>query len=240
VEVAAPGAATGPTSSQGGSIERTGVAPTSALPYERLRAAHLYVITPDETPERVVDIATAAVRGGADVIQLRHKSLARGELLVLAQRIREVTRVAGVLFVVNDHVDIALLSEADGVHLGPDDLTIASARRVAGGRLLIGASASSPEAARAAIADGADYLGSGPAFATPIKTSKQVIGPAGVAAIAEAVGAAVPLFAIGGIDETNVAQLVAAGLRRACVIRAVAGAADPEQATRRLRAMLMA
>jgi len=104
------------------------------------------------------------------VIQLRHKSLARGELLVLAQRIREVTRVAGVLFVVNDHVDIALLSEADGVHLGPDDLTIASARRVAGDRLLIGASASSPEAARSAIADGADYLGSGPAYATPIKT----------------------------------------------------------------------
>jgi thiamine-phosphate pyrophosphorylase len=206
---------------------------------ERLRAAHLYVITPDETPERVVDIATAAVRGGADVIQLRHKGLARGKLLDLAKRIREVTRVGSVLFVVNDHVDIALLSEADGVHLGPDDLTIASARRVAGDRLLIGASASSPEAARAAIADGADYLGSGPAFATPIKTSKQVIGPAGVAAVAEAVGGAAPVFAIGGIDETNVAQLIAAGLRRACVIRAVAGAADPEQATRRLRAMLM-
>jgi thiamine-phosphate pyrophosphorylase len=209
------------------------------LPAERLRAAHLYVITPDETPERVVDIATAAVRGGADVIQLRHKGLARGKLLDLAKRIREVTRVGSVLFVVNDHVDIALLSEADGVHLGPDDLTIASARRVAGDRLLIGASASSPEAARAAIADGADYLGSGPAFATPIKTSKQVIGPAGVAAVAEAVGGAAPVFAIGGIDETNVAQLIAAGLRRACVIRAVAGAADPEQATRRLRAMLM-
>ena len=207
---------------------------------ERLRAAHLYVITPDETPERVVDIATAAVRGGADVIQLRHKGLARGKLLDLAKRIREVTRVGNVLFVVNDHVDIALLSEADGVHLGPDDLTIASGRRVAGDRLLIGASASSPEAALAAIADGADYLGSGPTFATPIKTSKQVIGPAGVAAIAEAVATVAPVFAIGGIDETNVAQVVAAGLRRVCVIRAVAGAADPEQATRRLRAMLMA
>ena len=207
---------------------------------ERLRAAHLYVITPDETPERVVDIATAAVRGGADVIQLRHKGLARGKLLELAKRIREVTHVGNVLFVVNDHVDIALLSEADGVHLGPDDLTIASARRVAGDRLLIGASASSSEAALAAIADGADYLGSGPAFATPIKTSKQVIGPAGVSAIAEAVAGLAPVFAIGGIDESNVAQVVAAGLRRVCVIRAVAGAADPEQATRRLRAMLMA
>jgi thiamine-phosphate pyrophosphorylase len=172
------------------------------------------------------------------VIQLRHKSLARGELLTLAQTLREITSTAGALFIVNDHVDIAMLSHADGVHLGPDDLGIASARRIAGDRLLIGASASSPEAARAAVADGADYLGSGPAFATPIKTEKQVIGPKGVAAIASAVGPGVPVFAIGGIDETNVAQLIAEGLRRVCVIRAVSDAADPEQAARRLRAML--
>ncbi len=204
---------------------------------QRLDAVHLYVITPDAPPDRVIELAAAAVRGGADAVQLRHKSLARGELLALARRIRDITRPAGVIFVVNDHVDIALLSEADGVHLGPDDLTIASARRVAGDRLLIGASASSPEAARAAIADGADYLGSGPAFATPIKTEKKVIGPQGVAAIAAAAGA-VPVFAIGGIDETNLPQLTALGLRRACVIRAVADALDPESATRRLRTML--
>jgi thiamine-phosphate pyrophosphorylase len=143
-----------------------------------------------------------------------------------------------VLFVVNDHVDIAMLSKADGVHLGPDDLSIASALRVTGDRLLIGASASTPETARAAIVEGADYLGSGPAFATPIKSEKQVIGPAGVAAITAMATSKVPVFAIGGIDEWNVGQLTAAGLRRACVIRAVAEARDPEQATRRLRAML--
>jgi thiamine-phosphate pyrophosphorylase len=182
-------------------------------------------------------VASAAVRGGADVIQLRHKGLARGELLALARRVREITRTAGLIFVVNDHVDIALLSEADGVHLGPDDLAIASARRIAGDRLIIGASASNPDAARAAIADGADYLGSGPAFATPIKTEKKVIGPEGVAAIAAAAGA-MPVFAIGGIDEANLPRLTALGLRRACVIRAVADARDPESATRRLRAML--
>ena len=205
---------------------------------ERLLAARLYVITPDAPPDQVVGIATAAVRGGADLVQLRHKTLARGELLDLARRIRAVTAQGGVLFVVNDHVDIALLSEADGVHLGPDDLSIASARRVAGDRLLIGASASSREAARAAVADGADYLGSGPAFATPIKTGKQVIGPKGVATIAVAMGPEVPVFAIGGIDESNLAHLIAEGLRRVCVIRAVSGATDPEQAARRLRAML--
>ena len=202
------------------------------------------MITPDAAPDRVIELVAAATRGGADVIQLRHKSLARGQLLALARRVREATRLSGTLFVVNDHVDIALLSEADGVHLGPDDLSIASARRlagearrVAGDRLLIGASASSPNAALAAIEYGADYLGSGPAFATPIKADKKVIGPEGVAAIAKAAGE-VPVFAIGGIDEANLPQLISLGLRRVCVIRAVADAPDPESATRRLRAML--
>jgi thiamine-phosphate diphosphorylase len=183
-------------------------------------------------------VAAAALRGGADVIQLRHKKLARGELLALARKLRQNTGDSGALFIVNDYVDIALLSEADGVHLGPDDLSIASTRRVAGDRLLIGASASAPETALAAIAEGADYLGSGPAFATPIKAEKRVIGPDGIAAIATAAGSKVPVFAIGGIDESNIAQLTAAGLRRACVIRAVAEADDPEMVTRRLRAML--
>jgi thiamine-phosphate pyrophosphorylase len=201
-----------------------------------LLAARLCVITPDAAPDRVIQIATAAVRGGAEVIQLRHKSLARGQVLELARKVREVTR-SRALFIVNDVVDSALLSEADGVHLGPHDLSIAAARRVAGDRLLIGASASSPQAARAAIDDGADYLGGGPAFATPIKTEKKVIGPEGVAAIATAAGS-VPVFAIGGIDETNLPHLTTLGLRRACVIRAVAGAPDPESATRRLRTML--
>jgi thiamine-phosphate pyrophosphorylase len=94
------------------------------------------------------------------------------------------------------------------------------------------------QSARAAIAEGADYVGSGPAFATPIKSAKHVIGPEGIASIAAAVGPDVPVFAIGGIDETNLPQVMAAGLRRVCVIRAVSGSPDPEQAARRLRAML--
>ena len=194
------------------------------------------MITPDAEPERVVSIAAAAVRGGADVVQLRHKTLARGALLELARRLRELLRMNDRLFVVNDHVDIALLAEADGVHLGPDDLSVAAARRVAGDRLVIGASASTVEAARRAVDDGADYLGSGPAFATPIKSEKKVIGPAGIAAVGAAVS--VPVFAIGGVDATNLAQLTAAGIHRACVIRAIGDAADPESAARTLRAML--
>ena len=202
----------------------------------RLKSARLYVITPDTSPERLVEIAAAAARGGADLVQLRHKTLARGQLLKLARELRRILKDA--LFIVNDHVDIALLSGADGVHLGPDDLSVAAARRVAGNRLLIGASASTLDRARQAIEQGANYIGCGPAFATPIKTEKQVIGPQGIAAINSAVGRTTPVFAIGGIAESNVNQLTDLGLHRVCVIRAVSDAPDPEQAARRLRAML--
>ncbi len=185
-------------------------------------------------------VALAALRGGAEVLQLRHKALSRRDLLALARRLRDLTRNAGALFVVNDHVDLALLSDADGVHLGADDLSIAAARQIAGDRLLIGASASTPDAARAAIKFGADYIGSGPAFATPLKPQKAVIGPSGVAAVMKGVGPSVPVFAIGGIDASNIGQLTAAGVRRACVVRAVGEAPDPEAAARVLRAMLEA
>ena len=186
------------------------------------------------------------------MIQLRHKTLPRGDLLDLARQLRKIVsspfmgrwpegpewlnRTRTPLLIINDHVDIALLCGADGVHLGPDDLTIAAARRVAGDRLLIGASASTPERAREAVENGADYIGCGPAFATPIKTEKQVIGPEAIAAVSKQVAA--PVFAIGGIDEHNIGQLTALGIHRACVIRAVADAPDPEQAARHLRAML--
>jgi thiamine-phosphate pyrophosphorylase len=202
----------------------------------RLEAARLYFVTPDRAPEAVLAIAAAAIRGGVDVIQLRHKTLPRGQLLELARRLQRLAVKNDRLFFVNDHVDVALLAGADGVHLGPEDLNVESARKVAGERLLIGASASSVEAAEEAVREGADYLGSGPAFATPIKAEKKVIGPAGIAAIGKAV--AVPVFAIGGIDASNVHQLIAAGVRRACVIRAIGAAPDAEQAARTLRAML--
>jgi thiamine-phosphate pyrophosphorylase len=204
--------------------------------HNKLRAARLYIVTPDRTPAQVIALVRAVLRGGADVLQLRHKTLPRGELLELALKLRDLATAAGALFIVNDHVDIALTAAADGVHLGPDDLSIGAARRLAPEGFLIGASASNPDAARSAVSAGADYLGSGPAFATPVKKEKGVIGPAGVAAVAAAVD--VPVFAIGGIEEANVAQLTALGLRRVCAIRALADAPDPEKAARRLRAML--
>jgi thiamine-phosphate pyrophosphorylase len=227
VALAAPGA-------QGHSGERG----LSVDTHARLEAARLYVITPDRSPDQVIALARAVLRGGADVVQLRHKTLPRLELLELALRLREMTHAAGALFIVNDYLDIALIAAADGVHLGPDDLSIGAARRLGHEGFLIGASASNPDTARSATSAGADYIGSGPAFATPVKKEKGVIGPAAVGAVAAAVE--VPVFAIGGIEEGNVAQLTALGLRRVCVIHALADAPDPEKAARRLRAMLSA
>jgi len=201
-----------------------------------LEAARLYAITPDGDPESLVALVGAVLRGGADVIQLRHKTLPRGRLLELARRLAEVVHGAGRLFIVNDHLDIALLAGADGVHLGDDDLPLEDARRLAPPGFLVGASANRPDSARAAVAAGADYLGAGPAFATTVKPDKAVIGPRGVAAVAAAV--TVPVFAIGGIEEATIAELVAAGVHRACVISGLARASDPEAAARRLRAAL--
>jgi len=220
-----------------GAQEATGERGAGVDTHARLEAARLYVITPDRAPEQVIDLARAVLRGGADVVQLRHKALPRLGLLELALKVRALTSAAGALFIVNDHLDIALIAAADGVHLGPDDLSIGAARRLAHEGFLIGASASNPDAARSAVDAGADYVGSGPAFATPVKKEKGVIGPAGVKAVTAAVE--VPVFAIGGIEEANVAQLTALGLRRVCAIRALADAPDPEKAARRLRAMLI-
>lgn len=202
----------------------------------RLAAALLYAITPDSGGPEIERLVGAWLRGGADIVQLRHKTLPRGELLGLAERLARTCADAGAILIVNDHADIAILSGAAGVHVGPDDLSVAAARLVVGPDLLVGASASSPEAGRAAEREGADYIGSGPAYPTPIKTEKRVIGPVGIAAVAAAVG--IPVFAIGGVNHGRVAALRRAGLQRACVLRALAEAEDPEAEARGLRAAL--
>ena len=204
----------------------------------QLEDARLYAITPDADPDEIGRLAAAWLRGGVDVLQLRAKALPRGKLLEVARRLAQDCSEAGTLFIVNDHLDIALLSGADGVHLGETDLSVEAARRVAGDRLLIGASASTPEAGERAERAGADYLGTGPAFATPIKAEKSAIDPDGVAAVQSRVR--IPVFAIGGIERANVPALLDAGVNRICVIRALATAPDPEEEVRTLRRALTA
>jgi thiamine-phosphate pyrophosphorylase len=212
--------------------------PQEATLRRRLESARLYAITPDADPSRVRELVSAYLRGGVDMVQLRHKSLARGALLELAADLAAEVHAAGRILIVNDHADIARLSGADGVHLGDDDLSVEAARRMLGPDLLVGASASTPAAARRKVAAGADHLGAGPAFPTPLKADKVAAGPVGIAAVATAVP--VPVFAIGGITKENLDRLLAAGIRRVCLIRGLAEAADPEAATRSLRRILYA
>lgn len=214
-------------------------APTPAAS-ARVRTARLYALTPDAEPERVLELVAAWCEGGVDMVQLRHKTLERAGLLRLAGRLRDVCRRHDVPLIVNDHLDIALLSGADGVHLGEDDLSLADAERalqnVGSRRIIVGASASSIAVAQAAERAGADYVGAGPACATPIKAEKAAMGPEGVRAIQDAVH--IPVFAIGGVGPGNVEELRAHGIDRVCVIRALSDVPDPEAETRRLRTLL--
>jgi thiamine-phosphate pyrophosphorylase len=186
-----------------------------------LAQARLYAITPDRSPAELERLVGVWLDAGVAVVQLRQSRLARGKLLDLARRLVATAHAAGALLIVNDQLDIALLAEADGVHLGPDDLSVAAARRVAGPDLIVGASAASADAAREAESAGADYLGSGPAFATANKTTKLVIGPAGIAGVAAAVR--IPVFAIGGITPARVPELRLAGIDRVSAIGALSG-----------------
>ncbi|MSR23163.1 MAG: thiamine phosphate synthase [Gemmatimonadetes bacterium] len=180
--------------------------------------------------EGVVDLALDA---GTPAIQLRDKEASTGALLPLALRIRQLTRQAGALFFVNDRVDLALAAEADGVHLGPDDLPVAAVRRVVPEGFLIGYSTDDPEEARRAVRDGADYLGAGAVFSTASKADAgRAIGPEGITLVARSV--AVPVVGIGGITPANVKLLSRTGAAGVAVIGAVMGAADPARAVRAL------
>lgn len=173
----------------------------------------------------------AAIRGGVDVVQIRDRELADARLLAALEVAREVTRRHGVPLVVNDRADLALLCEADLVHVGQDDLPIASVRRLG---LRVGLSTHAPSEIDAADAE---YIGVGPVYATPTKPGRP---PVGLDLVRYAAGhARVPWFAIGGIDAHTVAPVVAAGATRIAVVRAITEAPDPESAARALRGALV-
>lgn len=179
-------------------------------------------------------IATAAVRGGATMLQLRAKHLGGREAATLAGHL--LAAAGAVPFVVNDRLDVALAVGAAGCHLGQSDLPIDAARRLAPPGFLLGGSAVTEHEMRRAAAEGADYVGIGPVAATPSKAdAAPPIGWDGFRAV-HAAAAHVPAVAIGGIDAALAARARAAGAAGVAVISAVLGAADPEAATRALRA----
>lgn len=197
----------------------------------------LYVIiTTDLSGGRpALELVRQALAGGATAIQLREKKLPARDLVELGREIRKLTRAAGATFIVNDRLDVALAVEADGLHIGQEDLPARVARQLLGPGRILGVSTGTIAEARQAEADGADYLGVGSIFATGSKgDAGEPIGPAGLKVIRAAV--TIPIVGIGGINSHNAAAVIAAGADGVAVISAVLGAPDVAAAARELAA----
>jgi thiamine-phosphate pyrophosphorylase len=194
----------------------------------------LYVITGDHGDElETARIVEAALDGGATVIQLRKTSMPMREQYRLALVLRTLTLAHEALLIINDHADLAIAADADGVHLGQDDLPPAAVRELPGftGRL-IGRSTHSLEQAKAAMDEGADYIAVGPIYPTPTKAGRPAVGTGLVSQVSALADR--PFVAVGGIDHENAAAVVEAGARAIAVVRAVYDAVDPAEASRRL------
>lgn len=200
----------------------------------------LYAITCESChPGRsLLEVMEETILGGADVIQLRDKTACAGDLLEKAKALRELTRRHNVPLIINDHVDLALAVDADGVHLGQGDLPLAEARKRLGPDKIIGISTHSIEEARAAEAGGADYIGVGPVFATGTKPHAVPVTTAYVRQAAAEIR--IPFVAIGGITLANVAGVLAAGARRVAAVSEIVGSADVRGTCRKFKEILLA
>jgi thiamine-phosphate pyrophosphorylase len=190
----------------------------------------LYLITPARAD--LEEFLAAAVRGGVDLVQVREKEFADSALLESLARAREITRRLEVPLVVNDRPDLAVLCGADFVHVGQEDIPVAEARRFG-----VGVGLSTHAESEIDGAD-ADYIGVGPIYRTPTKEGRPAVGLELVRYAARR--ARVPWFAIGGIDASNAAEVIAAGATRIAVVRAIGDAEDPERAARELRVIVEA
>jgi thiamine-phosphate pyrophosphorylase len=204
---------------------------------ERLRTARLYFVCEalprGENPEALLQ---AALGGGVDIVQLREKKLDREQIERSAQTYRRLCDTYSVLFVVNDDPYLAQACNADGVHLGQDDMPAPEARAILGPEAIIGLSTHSEEQLAAAAAAPVDYVSVGPIWETPTKEGRPGVGLGLVEHAAAA--ARHPFFAIGGIDLSNVDQVVAAGAHRLGVVRAIHDAVDPAGTAAGLRRAL--
>ena len=203
---------------------------------KRERLSGLYVIIDGQAlrGRDEIEVTSQAIRGGARVIQLRDKARSKGALLPLTKRLQELCTAAGVLFIVNDDLDLALAANADGLHIGQDDLPLAVVRKELPVDRIVGCSVTNLEQARKAEAEGADYIAVGSMYPTPSKESPAVVGLETLRRIREITS--LPLIAIGGINYDNVPEIMGAGAEAVAVISAVLAAEDVEEAARQLAA----
>ncbi|NMC21266.1 MAG: thiamine phosphate synthase [Thermogutta sp.] len=203
----------------------------------RLAAAKLYVLVDGcESESELECLCDDLVRGGVHVIQLREKRLDDRALIGRARAVRRVTRGTGTLFIMNDRPDLAVLAEADGVHVGQEELTVKDARTIVGPDRLVGVSTHDIEQARQAVLDGADYIGCGPTFPSATKRFEAFPGPAFLRQVAAEIR--LPAFAIGGIHEGNLGMVLETGFRRVVVSSGIVRAEDPAAAAKRILDLL--
>lgn len=201
----------------------------------RLLEARLYVLLDGCADEEAfAQAAETLIGAGVHVLQFRDKRLDERQLLARARRLREITARSETLFIMNDRADLAVLSHADGVHVGQEELSVKDARRIVGPKALVGVSTHSIQQARQAVLDGANYIGVGPTFPSATKSFEKFPGLELLRAVAAEIR--LPAFAIGGITRENLPQVVESGMRRVAVSAAVLKAADPGAAAREMLA----
>lgn len=185
----------------------------------------------------VNDVVAALLDSGVKIIQYREKWKKAGEMLRECEALREMTRSAGAFFIVNDHISIAQLVEADGVHIGQEDLPLAKVRELVGEHCVIGLSTHSPQQAMEAVKNGADYIGVGPIYAT--QTKEDVCAPVGLEYLRYvAENISIPFVSIGGIKRHNIADVVRHGGKCCCLISEIVGAHDITARVREIRACM--
>ncbi|MGD9189056.1 MAG: thiamine phosphate synthase [Desulfobacteraceae bacterium] len=187
-----------------------------------------------------IDVVQQMIAGGAKIIQYREKRPQTSHRVMLdeCRQLRALTREHDVLFIVNDHVDIAMLTDADGVHVGQDDLPVDQVRKLVGPNKIIGLSTHSPQQAQEAMDLGADYIGVGPIFST--RTKDDVCDPVGLEYLAYAVkNVTIPFVAIGGIKTNNIEQVSRLGAKTICLVTEIVGADDIAAMTRTLLAQMV-
>jgi thiamine-phosphate pyrophosphorylase len=201
---------------------------------ERLRTARLYFVCDANPPGDLEGLLRSALGGGVDIVQLREKELGRREIELAAETFRRVADTFSALFIVNDDPELARICDADGVHVGQDDVSAEEAREFLGPDAIIGLSTHSEEQILASGEEsGVDYISVGPIWETPTKAGRPAVGLELVSFAAER--APHPFFAIGGVEPGNAEEVVGRGASRLCAVRAIRDAADPGAAASELR-----